>query len=111
MALPCRIECICLCRYRMFFGSAAYPLILPLDAHRGYVYSPPTMLIEANPLAALQEFVVAKGSQKTAAAELGVSPSFLNDILQGHRQVSDKILNQLNLRRAVIRETRKGGKP
>lgn len=66
------------------------------------------MLTEANPLTALQEFVVAKGSQKSAAAELGVSPSFLNDILQGHRQVSDKILSQLKMRRAIIRETRKG---
>lgn len=66
------------------------------------------MLVEVSPITALQEQVVAKGSQKAVAAELGISPSFLNDILQGHRQAPEKVLAQLKLRRAIIRETRKG---
>lgn len=39
-----------------------------------------------------------QSSQKDVAAQLGVSQSYLNDILQGHRTPGQKILDALKLR-------------
>lgn len=38
-----------------------------------------------------------QSSQKDVAAQLGVSQSYLNDILQGHREPGQKILTALGL--------------
>lgn len=38
-----------------------------------------------------------EGSQKAAAAKLGVSAAYLNDVLQGNRKIGKKILGALGL--------------
>lgn len=39
-----------------------------------------------------------QSTQKDVAAQIGVSQSYLNDILQGHRTPGQKILDALKLR-------------
>jgi len=58
---------------------------------------------ESNPVDALRAFVRQAGSQRTAAAELGVSQAYISDMLRGNRNISDAILNKLGLRRVVVR--------
>lgn len=43
------------------------------------------------------------GSQKQLAAELGISTQYLNDLLRGRRDFSDKVLKKLGLERRVVR--------
>lgn len=40
-------------------------------------------------------------SQKELAAELGISPGFLGDIVQGRRPPSDRVIGALGLERVV----------
>lgn len=53
---------------------------------------------------ALNVIVRMHGSQKKAAAELGVSPQYLNDVLQLKREPGDKILRPLGLKRRLVYE-------
>ena len=63
-----------------------------------------------DPRSELERFRLRFKTQREAADALSISEPFLSDMLKGNRAVSERILNQLNLRRAVIRETRTGGK-
>lgn len=56
-----------------------------------------------NAIRILQRKVDAAGSQKLAAKELGISPQYLNDLLQQRRECSDKILEKLGLERRIVR--------
>ena len=41
------------------------------------------------------------GSQKAAAAKLGVSPQFLHDVLNGRREAGQKLASALGLKRII----------
>ena len=56
----------------------------------------------ADPRAALLEFIASQGTQKSAAAALGVSATYLVDLKRGRRGFSDVMLEKLGLRRVVI---------
>ena len=51
----------------------------------------------------LQKRVERAGSQKQAAEELGISPQYLNDLLQERRGASDNVLEKLGLKRIVVK--------
>ena len=53
------------------------------------------------------------GSQRALAQQLGVSPSYLNDVLQGNRKPGRVILQALKLKAATryIAEANGGQKP
>lgn len=55
------------------------------------------------PIEVLARFVAKYERQQDAAKALGVSGPFLSDMLQGNRDVSPKVLEQLGLRRAVVK--------
>jgi plasmid maintenance system antidote protein VapI len=44
------------------------------------------------------------GTQKQVAAALGVSPSFLNDILKERREITSRLAEQFGYRRTVVFE-------
>jgi transcriptional regulator with XRE-family HTH domain len=44
------------------------------------------------------------GTQEKAAQELGISQTYLSDLLHGRRNPSDAILRKLGLRRIVVRD-------
>lgn len=50
----------------------------------------------------LRSMLACWGEQKQLALQMGVSPSFLNGILQGRKVPSDKILDHLGLERVVL---------
>lgn len=52
-------------------------------------------------LARLRAFVQSKGSQKTAAAEINVSTSYLSDVLNERRD-PEHILRRIGIERVVI---------
>jgi hypothetical protein len=54
----------------------------------------------------LERRVLAAGSQKRAAFELGISAQYLNDLLQGRRDFSDNLLEKLGLERKIVRMSR-----
>ncbi len=60
------------------------------------------MMTEADARAALRAAVNAYGTQRKAAEAYGVSQAFLSDMLNGHRNVSERILARLKLERVVI---------
>lgn len=72
------------------------------------------MRSDIDALACLQSFVrefPPDARQKKAAAELGITPQYLSDLLKGRRRFSDSILEKLGLRRAVVRrETQRGNR-
>ena len=51
----------------------------------------------------LQRLVKEHGSQKAAAVNIGVKPSYFNDVLQGRREPGPKILVALGLRKGYER--------
>jgi transcriptional regulator with XRE-family HTH domain len=51
----------------------------------------------------LERRVREAGSQKRAAIDLGISAQYLNDLLQGRREFSDKMLKRLGLERKIVR--------
>lgn len=62
-----------------------------------------------NVKAELQAAIDKVGSQKAFALASGVSPQYVNDVLQGHRLAGDKLLDALGLER-VVTIRRKGEK-
>lgn len=52
-----------------------------------------------DPIAVLREMIDKAGSQLSVAAELGVSQSYLSDVLMGRKDPGDKILKPLGLKR------------
>ena len=57
---------------------------------------------DIDPKAWLRALVGQHGTQKAAAKALGVSPAYLGDMLMGRRDISERILAKLGLRRAVV---------
>lgn len=51
-------------------------------------------------LRTLRKFI-GENDQKTAAKKLGVSPSYLSDVLTGRREPGKKMLNALGMKRVV----------
>jgi transcriptional regulator with XRE-family HTH domain len=57
-----------------------------------------------DPATALQAYVAANGaSQKQAAKAMGISQSYLSDLLAGRRRCPDTLLAKLGLERIVVR--------
>lgn len=57
---------------------------------------------ESDALVRFHAFVTACGSQKAAAARLGVTQQYICDILKGRRGLSQLILDELGLKRVVL---------
>lgn len=64
----------------------------------GHVTHP---LTESQVLTLIRESVTACGSQKQAASCMGISPQYLNDIVQGKRDISEKVAAYFGLKRVV----------
>lgn len=59
---------------------------------------------------ALQNYIARVGSQKQAAEKLGISASFIIDILKGYRRCPARMLDIMGFRRVpaqVVRKSRK----
>lgn len=56
----------------------------------------------ANPLGTLRRLVRTRGSQSAVAKRLGISASYLHDILNGTRQPGPKVLKSLGLKRKTV---------
>jgi plasmid maintenance system antidote protein VapI len=50
---------------------------------------------------ALRRLVKELGSQKAAAKKLGFTPSFINDVLQGRREMTEALASKLGFKRVV----------
>lgn len=53
------------------------------------------------PHEALRKLVSELGSQKAAAKRLGFTPSFINDVLQGRREMTESLAAKLGYKRVV----------
>ena len=53
------------------------------------------------PHKALRKLISELGSQKAAADRLGFTPSFINDVLQGRREMTDQLARKLGFKRVV----------
>lgn len=51
---------------------------------------------------AIRELIDEKGTQAAAAEALGISPSFINDILHGKRNISKPVLTKLGFERVTV---------
>jgi hypothetical protein len=63
---------------------------------------PATAISNEEVLAALRQAVSDAGSQRTYATTIGVSQSYLGDVLARRRAAGEKILGALGLRRVVL---------
>lgn len=61
-------------------------------------------ITEANALEVLRAHVEKFDTMTAAAEDIGVSLTFLSDVLREQSPISQKILSRLGLRRAVIRD-------
>ena len=61
-------------------------------------------------LGELRRVIVQQGSQKAAAAHLGVSAAYLSDVLRDRREPGPKLLSALGMKRTVTYDKLKGGK-
>jgi plasmid maintenance system antidote protein VapI len=50
----------------------------------------------------LEDMVEVAGSQKAIARELEITPSYLSDILDGRRDISDKIARKLGYAKETV---------
>jgi plasmid maintenance system antidote protein VapI len=59
----------------------------------------------------LRELIRELGSQKAAAKKLGFTPSFINDVLQGRREMTEALAAKLGFKRVVtyVPRSKKGG--
>ena len=55
-----------------------------------------------DPRTRLRRLVRRCGTQRAAAAEMGISSNYLSDLIHGHRVCSDRILGKLELRRIIV---------
>lgn len=55
----------------------------------------------------LQRFVQQHGSQREAAAALGITQAYLSDLVNRHRDINNapKVLDGLGLQRAILEKT------
>ena len=61
------------------------------------------MAKEVNATHMLARFVADYKTQREAAAVLGISQVYLSDMLNGRRDVAERVLSQLGLKRAVVK--------
>ena len=61
----------------------------------------------ADPIKALRRLVETLGTQRSAAAGLGISVNYFSDLINGRRDCSDRILAKLHLRRVSVATRRK----
>lgn len=61
------------------------------------------MVKTVEPIQCLQAFVDRFESQREAAAELGISQSYLSDLLNDRREFSERILAAIGLARVVVK--------
>lgn len=78
----------------------------------GMKYRNSHLYCEAEVVAALREHVHKVGSQKLVAAYVGVSASYLNDVLHGKRRINGALLRYLGYERieyfrALVQEKKK----
>lgn len=85
------------CPHLSVFPVSAQEGNLPLDAGH-----PIPHLVPMNPLLLLRKGVKKAGSQTAYAQSLGISPSYLSDLLNQRRTLSDRLLKKLG----VVKETR-----
>lgn len=57
---------------------------------------------ELDPKDVLAHFVRRYETQRAAAEALNISQPYLSDLLKGHRQMSQTMLDKLGLRRTVV---------
>ena len=50
----------------------------------------------------LREFVARHGSQSAAAKALGISQPYMSDIMNGRRDLSERIMKALGLERVIV---------
>lgn len=62
-------------------------------------------------LSVLRDECTSLGSQKAWAKKQGVSPAYVNDILQGRREISDRVAEMLGFERHVIFISNRGDAP
>lgn len=55
-----------------------------------------------DPLERFWAVVKQEGNQKRAAAKLGISPVYFGDMLHGRRDISDRMLAKVGLKRIVV---------
>ena len=55
-----------------------------------------------DPQSRLRRLVRRCGTQRAAAAEMGISTNYLSDLIHGHRVCSDRILAKIQLRRVIV---------
>lgn len=63
--------------------------------------------IVVDPIAAIQAFRARFRLQKEAAAALGISEQYMGDLLLGRKSFSDRILEQLQLERQIVKRRRR----
>ena len=61
-----------------------------------------------DPLVVLHSMAKELGGQKQLADKLGYKPPYISDILNGRRDVTDKMLAKIGLRRVVVRASAGG---
>jgi predicted transcriptional regulator len=59
--------------------------------------------VAVDPVAVLRALVVEYGSQTAVGAVLGVSPSFVSDLLLGRRTFSKRLLARMGLKPVIVR--------
>ena len=59
-------------------------------------------MIIADPVKALRRLVKTLGTQRSAAAGLGISVNYFSDLINGRRDCSDRILAKLKLKRVIV---------
>lgn len=57
---------------------------------------------EVDPRGVLYNYVDKYPTQAAAAKALGITPAYLSDLVNGRRDLSDKMLTKLGLRRTVV---------
>jgi len=58
--------------------------------------------MEVDALSRLHKFVAKYPTQKDAAEALGIKPAYLSDLVNMRRDISERILSKLGLKRAVV---------
>ncbi len=60
-------------------------------------------VVAVDPLVELKKFVEHYDLQREAATALGISQQFLSRMLRGREDISERVLEQLGLKRAVVK--------
>lgn len=66
-------------------------------------------MLLAMPHNALRRLIRELGSQKAAAKRLGFTPQFINDVLQGRREMTEALASKLGYKRVVSYVPKGGG--